>query len=527
MRYPLCPLVALFPAALAAQQPDWLVSWPVDWNLNPDMPAHVLAASPNGNIMSARPTLGLFSYGSDLFGGLSVERLEPGTGQPLWSCTLLDSVCAESGAVDAEGNVYVAGRFMGALVLCDGSIMSAGPGFLNDDLFLIKFSPEGLILWSRNISSVVSQGASVPVLAIGPDGALWYGTTDFILSRFAKVDEQGNDVEERFIDGGKTLGGLAFDSSGAMYVSGACDQNTFSFGGLNPTLPDDFYLMFLARFRPDGTGHWATFAHDITFQKPAITVDGQAHVTIAGSSFDTLSWGGLHFNGPDWGTATFVAQADSTGQFIWGAESDPAGGSIDGDLNPAARHCIASDGMDNVYVSGTLRGLVDWGAGVVCDGEELTERTQTLAAFSSNGSPLWAATSEPGTPFLHTMNVAALSDGTVYFSAHVNGQFDFEPHSINAGGEQACVIGRISVPMAVAAVSGLPDFTACPSVFQDALRLVPAPGASARVRAFDPSGRLVYDGAYADRLGASWAPGAYTVEVSDAGAHARLRVLKR
>ncbi len=525
------PTLLLFTAtsmiSLTAQQPDWLVDWPVDWTLNPDMPEHVLAVSPNGHLMSARQTVGMFNFGSGLFGGITVERLDPGTGQPLWSCALMDSACAESGAVDADGNVYVAGRFMGVLSLCDGSTMVASPGFLSDDLFLIKFSPEGSPLWARNISSEVSEGASIPVLAIDPDGALWYGTTDFILARFAKVDAAGNDVEERFIDGGKTLGGLAFDTDGGMYVSGGCDQNTFAFGGLNPTLPDDFYLMFLARFRPDGTGHWASFAHDITFQRPAVTVDGQAHVTIAGNMFDTTSWGGIAFNGPDWGMATYIAQADSTGQFIWGAESDPPGGPIEGDLTPAARTCIASDGMDNIYITGTLRGIVDWGGGVVCDGEEVTERTQTIAAFSSTGSPLWASTSEPGTPFVNVMNVAALSDGTVYFSAQVNGQFDFEPHSINAGGEQACAIGRISSPTAMASSPDRPPFTACPSIFQDALQLLPAPHPTARVRAFDPDGRVVYDGPYSGRIGGSWAPGAYTVEVRDADGIIRLRAVKQ
>ncbi len=528
VRYTLLCSTAASALVLTAQQPDWLASSPTDWIMNPGMPEHVLSASPNGNLMSARQTVGMFNFGSGLFGGLAVERLDPATGQPLWSCLLMDSLCAESGAIDADGNVYVAGRFMGALSLCDGSTMSAGPGFLNDDLFLIKFSPEGSPLWARNISSEVSEGASISVLAIDPDGALWYGTTDFMQARFARVDEQGNDVEERFIEGGKTLGGLAFDADGGMYVSGGCDQNTFSFGGLDPVLPtDDFYLMFLARFRPDGSGHWAEFAHDITFQRPALTVDGLAHVTIAGGIFDSTSWGGIPFSAPDWGTSTFIAQADSSGQFIWGAESDPPGGPIIGDLEPAAHSKIASDGMNNVYITGTLRGMVDWGSGVVCDGEELTERTQTIAAFSSSGTPLWAATSEPNSTFTNAMNVAALSDGTVYFSAQVSGQYDFEPHSINAGGEQACVIGRISSPTAVALTPAQAQFTACPSVFQDALRLMPAPRTSARVRAFDPGGRVVYEGPYSDRIGGSWAPGAYTVEVRDAEQRARLRVMKQ
>jgi outer membrane protein assembly factor BamB len=444
----LLALAAIPTITAKAQQPDWLVSWPVGYSLNPGMPAHVLASSPNGHLMSARLQTGALSYGQDIFGGYIIERLDPGTGQALWSCFLGDSMTVESGAVDPEGNVYAAGRFMGDLAMCDGSVLGvSSSGFLDNDIFLMKFAPDGQVLWARNISAVAPMASSIPVMAIDPVGNAWYGTTDFILSRFARVDEDGNDTETRFIDGGKTLGGLAFDPSGGMYVSGSCDQNAFAFGGLNPTLPtNDFYLMFLARFRPEGSGHWARFAHDITFQRPDIAVDHLGNVAITGGLLDSTNWGGFHLNGPDWGIATFVAKADSTGEFLWALETDTAGGPIEGDLAQAARRSIGTDADGRIYMTGTLRGEINWGGGVVSDGLTIGQRTQTVVAFSPDGNALWAGSTVPISGFTNAMGLTCLDDGTVYFSAHVIGTYEFLPHTLNEGGQQAYLIGRISDP---------------------------------------------------------------------------------
>lgn len=292
-------LPLLFPALLSAQRPDWLVHRPVDYAMNPGLPQHVLAASPSGNLMSAYPTHGAFSSGQDVFGACAVERLDPLNGQPLWTCALTDSTTVECGAVDADGNVYVAGRFMGALSVCDGSALAQTGVTWNVDLYVMKFSPDGAPLWARNISIADDQASMIPALAIEPNGDLWYAISDLMLARLAKVDEQGNDVEVRYIDGAKTIGGMAFSPSGALYVSGACDVFGFAFGGLTPTPPaGGSYLMFVLRYNSQGQGDWVEFAHDITFQFPDVAVDDQGNAYVACNAFDSTNWGGSPSTGP-------------------------------------------------------------------------------------------------------------------------------------------------------------------------------------------------------------------------------------
>ncbi|MBP6390820.1 MAG: T9SS type A sorting domain-containing protein [Flavobacteriales bacterium] len=442
MRRSLFVPVLFVPLLINAQQPDWLVNWPVGYTLNPGLPRHVLASSGNGGLMSARLISSAIAFGLDVFGPCAVERLDPGTGQPLWTCSLSDSLTVESGAVDNSGNVYVAGRFMAPIALCDGSVIGHTGVGLDVDLYLMKFDPTGAPVWSRNLSIADPQASMVPALAVAPNGDLWYATSDFFLGKVARVDALGNDVEVRVIDGAKMIGGMDFAPSGALYVSGAAQSGGFAFGGL-ATQASEQYTMFVLRYTAAGAGDWVEFAHDITFQQPSLAVDDFGNAHVACGIFDTTSWGGISFNGPDWVSSIFLAKADSTGQFLWGVESDPQGGVITGDLDQAARSFLGLDDQGNVYLTGTLRGLVDWGGGVVSDGLTMGVRTQTIVAFGPNGAPLWASTSAPTGAFTQTMSLTSVDNGTIYFSSHVSGQYDFTPLSVNGGGQQAYVIGRI------------------------------------------------------------------------------------
>ncbi len=524
----LLPLLLLsLPHALAAQQPDWLVNWPVNWTLNPGMPRHVLASSPGGELMAARLDGAVQSFGISVFGSVVVHRLNPGTGQPLWSCSLTPNATVDCGAVDDSGNVYVAGQFMDDLPLCDGSVLGHTGSGLDVDLYLMKFDPNGMLVWKRNLSVSQPDATMMAALAIDPNGDLWYATSDFLLTRINRVDASGNDVEFRTIDGGKTIGGMSFDPWGGLYVSGGCDNTAFAFGGISPVLPaNEPYLMFLCRFKPDGTGDWAQFAHDVTFQFPVVVADAFGHAYLGGSILDDTEWGGLPVNGANWISAMFLAKADSTGQFLWTAASDTAGGPITGDVDAGVRGCLAVDGAGNPYLTGSVRGLVDWGNGVVSDAGSLGVYAQTIVAFDPNGTPQWASTSAPiGSVTSHTITCPL--NGTLYFSNHANDVVSFPPLQIGSSGVQSFTIGRITNPSTgVDGPAETTAFTLFPNPFTEYFRISPRPGPGTVVRAFDASGRGVYSGAYRDGLGNGWPAGLYAVELREGAERSVVRVVK-
>jgi hypothetical protein len=154
-------------------------------------------------------------------------------------------------------------------------------------------------------------------------------------------------------------------------------------------------------------------------------------------------------------------------------------------------------------------------------------RTQTIVAFDANGTPQWAGTSSPITGFTESMSITAMNDGTVHFSAHVNGQYDFAPHSTNTGGAQAFVVGRISNPgTGVFEQGDATGLVAYPSPFSEGVALYPAPRTTDRITVTDATGRLVFAGPYTAFMGQDWAPGLYAVEVRNADERSVIRVVK-
>lgn len=431
-----------------AQQVDWLASWPMAFGANPAMTDQVLASAP-GHLVGMRQATGTFIYGSTVYGEALLERLDPANGEAMWSCSLFDTVNVESAVVSPDGMAYFAGRFMGNLGLCDGSIIGSIPGqpTWTENLFLIAVDLNtGLIDWTRNLSFVHDQAVSISSLALDPQGRLWYALAEWGVGKAVRVDADGNDMETRIVDGVRTLGTISFDPWGGLYMSGSVDDAGFAFGGQAfQGYGSSGYNMFVLRYRPDGTAGFAQFAEDVTFQDPTVVVTSDGHAYLAGDLLtEATDWGGITFNGPNWVNDVFLTKLDSTGQFLWGAESAPDGGPITGDMYRAKGPCIAVDANDQVYLMGTLRGQVDWGNGVVSNGLTVGAQTLSVVAFASDGTPQWAATSTPGGMFNQAQTLTAMAEeGALHFAGHITSQFTFGAHTTNTGGTQAAMVGRM------------------------------------------------------------------------------------
>jgi hypothetical protein len=442
-RYALLPVSALFTLCTGAQQVQWLNAAPVAWMLSYEMPGHLIHASRNGHVSVTRQFGSGMSYGVDVFNSVMVEHIDPATGFPMGGCPMTDSVLVESMAVGDDGTTYVAGRFMGAIQFCDGTTLGGSPGFLDTDLFIAAFAGENFApLWARNLSLTHPDGQRVPALEIDVTGNVWYGLEEFDVLRVISLDAQGNDVEERTIHGTRTLGGFSFDPSNNLFVSGSTGQSEgpLVFGGLSVPV-NEAYMMFVLHFNGNGTGDWARLAHDVTFSSPDVVAGGYGEAFISGLVMDSLSWGDVHLHGPNWISDVFLVRVDATGEFDWGIESAPAGGPINGDMMRSKGPSLASDGSANVYLTGTVRGQVDWGNGIISDALTMGAQAQTIVAFANNGTPLWQKTSDPGA--LNAQNVSCDEEGNVFISAHTDGNYAFTPNSVNIDGAQAFADARI------------------------------------------------------------------------------------
>ncbi|MBL7952688.1 MAG: T9SS type A sorting domain-containing protein [Flavobacteriales bacterium] len=436
-----------------AQDCQWLTSVPIEYDMNPSMPNEVMASAP-GRLVVGRSSTGDFVYGQTLYGNAMLEALDL-DGLPSWSCALSDSVHVKSAVVAADGRAFFAGSFMGAMQLCDGSVLGGipGQGAWNENLFLLAVNLNtGLVEWTRNLSFVHDQALSVPSLALDPQGRLWYAVSEWGVGKAVRVDEGGADVETRIVDGVRTLGTISFDPWGGLYMSGGCDNNGFAFGGQTFTNTGTTgYSMFVLRFKPDGTAGFAEFADDITFQNPTVVASSDGHAYLAGGLFEATQWGDVELHGPNWSGEIFLTRLDSMGQFLWAVESAPLEPMpITGGMSRGEGPCIALDGEDVLYLIGDARGTTDWGNGVVTGTGTPTDHVLAVVAFGADGSALWSADSEVNPGWGEARTVTAMAEpGSIHIALHIRDPFTFGSHTTGEASMQAA---------AFAELSGLPTF---------------------------------------------------------------------
>lgn len=448
MRPILTLLLCCSMALLEAQQCSWLTSVSIDYDMNPSMPAEVLASAP-GRLVIGRNTTGDFVYGQTIYGNAVVEALDL-DGLPVWSCGLYDSVNVKSAVVSEDGRAFFAGSFMGAMQLCDGSVLGGlpGQGLWNENLFLLAVDLNtGLVEWTRNLSLVHDQALSVPSMALDPQGRLWYAVSEWGVGKAVRVDGNGADVETRIVDGVRTLGTISFDPWGGLYMSGGCENNGFAFGGQTFTNAGTTgYSMFVLRYKPDGTAGFAEFADDITFQDPTVVATSDGHAYLAGSLFNATQWGDLQLHGPNWSQEIFLTRLDSLGEFIWALESAPlVPEPIAGNFTRSAGPCITLDPDDNLYLIGDARGTTEWGNGVVTGSSVLTDHVLAVVAFGADGHALWSADSQVNAGWGEARTVTAMAEeGSVHIALHIRDPFTFGVHTTGEAGIQSAVFAELS-----------------------------------------------------------------------------------
>jgi uncharacterized repeat protein (TIGR02543 family) len=255
---------------------------------------------------------------------------------------------ANSVAVDANGNVYVAGTTYGGL---DGNSLTGGY-----DFFLTMYDASGNKVRTKQlgVAGKITTATGVAVDASGNvyvagytqgglDGNTLTGKEDFFVIMY---DSTGNKVRTKQLGaaGAWTLAyGVAVDANGNVYVagwtSGGLDGNTVT------GIEDFFVTMYDAsgnkvRTKQVGVAGTVTDAW-------SVAVDAGGNVYVAGHT-----QGGLDGNTRTGLADFFVTKYDSSGNKVRTKQLGVAGATTE-----AAG--VAVDANDNVYVMGYTNGGLD------------------------------------------------------------------------------------------------------------------------------------------------------------------------
>jgi hypothetical protein len=270
-------------------------------------------------------------------------------------------------AVDATGNVYVAGSFFGTMTLGTTTLTSAGFG----DIFVGKLDPNGN--WLSAVRAGGAQEEALVRVALDAGGNVYltgrfvgvttagatttFGTTtltsagssDFFAAR---LDAAG--TWRWAVRGGgpgsEWANDMGVDALGHVYLAAFMDSPGGQFGSVNvPGIATvvaqlDATTGNLLRLTPVAGSSIYMFAF---FSRLAVQPDGTCY--LAGSYHGSLSFGSITL--PSISLANediFVAKLTSTGTWQW---ASTAGG-------PAGDYCsgLVVDARSNVYVAGLFYG---------------------------------------------------------------------------------------------------------------------------------------------------------------------------
>jgi hypothetical protein len=270
-------------------------------------------------------------------------------------------------AVDNDGTSYITGFFSGTIDLGGGPL--AGNAI---DVFVAKFDPDGNHLWSfamggdgddRGMDCAVYPGGGVAVTGFFDSLIATFGGDDFINLGgddvfVARYDTDGGHVWSR-AGGGTTEEqalGVATSSFGQVVITGYFTGTAgFGMGSLVSLGDND---VFIARYdslgAPDGSVSAGGDSSDVATD---VAVDANGNIAVVGQFEGTADFGsGPHASQGD--DDIFVMVIDGVdGAGIWSR----AGGSAGQDFGNG----VAVDGSDNVLITGSFTGTVDFGGGPI------------------------------------------------------------------------------------------------------------------------------------------------------------------
>ena len=350
-------------------------------------------------------------------------------------------------SLDASGNVYTTGSFMGTVDFDPGAgVANLTPSGIYD-IFISKLDASGNFVWAKAMGGTGSESVGGSIALDGSGNVYtagsFLGTVDFdpgagvfnltsagVRDIFiSKLDASGNFVWA------KAMGGvvddwcysIALDGTGNVYTTGFIDGTAdFDPGaGVFNLTSAGYEDIFISKLDASGNFVWAKAMGGTASLSVgrSISLDGSGNVYTTGCFVGTVDFD------PGAGVANltsaginniFISKLDASGNFVWakamgGTGSESVGGSI------------ALDGSGNVYTAGSFLGTVDFdpGAGLA----NLTSAGYGdifISKLDASGNFVWA-NAMGGSGGEESYSIALDGSGNVYATGVFSDTADFDP----------------------------------------------------------------------------------------------------
>lgn len=366
---------------------------------------------------------------------------------------------ARSIALDAAGNIFVAGDYNGLVDFDPGVGFSFQDVKGASDVFVAKYDPQGNFIWAKTFGGVgIESCRDMTLDAFGNliITGVYQGTADFdpnggVINMTSagqfdafllKLDVSGNYVWAKSIQSVNSnyINQVVVDHVGNInvvgYFQGVADFDPSSATFSMTTIGDK--SAFFAKYSPQGQFLNATMIGGSGFEiGKAIAVDLQDNIYITGDFRGVVDFdpsGSTNFVTSSGIRDIFVAKYTAQGQFVW---ANKIGGTADDQAS-----AITLDNNNEVFVAGYFNGSM-----TLSNAKTFTSAGNTdiiLARYNSTGTLKYAVCYGGGNGD-EANGLIANNLGDIYNIGWIQGVSNFGNTTLNSAGDRDIYIAKTTM----------------------------------------------------------------------------------
>lgn len=169
------------------------------------------------------------------------------------------------------------------------------------------------------------------------------------------------------------------------------------------------------------------FGDALDQQAPALAVDGQGNLIVAGLHVGSVDFGGGLLQNSDAATFdVFVAKFDSDGQHVWSKRF--------GDAEQQTVASVAAGPNSGIAIAGRFQGQMDFGGGQLHQAS--SPGSVYLARFASDGTPNWSRAFTGFTPLDEPRVAIDPATDDLIVAGHFRGTVDFGLGNVTSTGSE-------------------------------------------------------------------------------------------
>jgi hypothetical protein len=367
--------------------------------------------------------------------------------------------------IDAAGNVYTTGYFLGTVDFDPGANINNITAAGAYDIFVSKLDSQGVFVWAKSMGGPGDdQGLSIAVSATGNvyTTGYFYETADFNPDPGLYNLTSGNSEADAFVsklDGSgnflsaKQMGGSAFDAgqsitvdaAGFVYTTGVfTDIVDFDPGaGVNNLTSAGSLDVFISKLDSSGDFIWAkNFGTTSGEYSYSIAVDAAGNVYTTGyfdATGDFDPGAGVYNLSTAGSPDIFVSKLNNSGDFVWAKSMGGTGIDIS--------FSIAVDANGNVYTTGLFSNTPDFDpGGTVYNLTSAGDNDIFISNLDSSGAFVWAK--GMGGTSSDACRSIALDGCNIYTTGYFKLTADFDPdtavYNLTSAGDYDIFISKLA-----------------------------------------------------------------------------------